>query len=107
MLPQSIAADHRSSENRVLSLADEVIHLASGFQVAGFAHVIGSMWSSVDRICVTMAKGFYQDLMVGGWSETGNRDVALALHQSIMNVRSHGRNRAMPLLWAQYVHVGA
>jgi CHAT domain-containing protein len=96
-----------TAENKVVGLADEVIHLASGFQVAGFPHVIGPMWSSDDKICVAVATGFYQELLVGGWNETSNRDVSLALHRSIRYVRSYGRNRAKPLLWAQYVHVGA
>ena len=96
-----------TAENKVVQLADEIIHLASGFQVAGFAHVIGSMWSSSDKICVDIAKEFYKQLIVRPWNETSNRDVALALHKSILNVRSLRRNRARPLLWAQYVHLGA
>jgi CHAT domain-containing protein len=32
-----------TAENRVELLADEVIHVVSGFQVAGFAHVIGCL----------------------------------------------------------------
>jgi hypothetical protein len=36
-------------------LADEVLHLVSGFQVAGFGHVIGSLWSADDATCVRMA----------------------------------------------------
>jgi CHAT domain-containing protein len=96
-----------TAQNKVRRLADEVIHLASGFQVAGFAHMIGSMWPSVDDICAAMAKGFYGELMVRGWNKISNRDVALALHQSIISIRSCGRNRGMPLSWAQYVHVGA
>jgi CHAT domain-containing protein len=96
-----------TAENKVMRLADEVIHLASGFQVAGIAHVIGSMWSSSDKICVDIAEEFYKQLTIRPWNETSNRDVALALHKSILNVRSLRRNRARPLLWAQYIHLGA
>jgi CHAT domain-containing protein len=35
-----------TAENRAANLAAEVIHLASGFQVAGFGHVIEFMWPS-------------------------------------------------------------
>ena len=31
-------------ENKVAQLANEVIHVGSGFQVAGFRHVIGCLW---------------------------------------------------------------
>jgi CHAT domain-containing protein len=30
-----------TAENKAARLRDEVIHIVSGFQVAGFAHVIG------------------------------------------------------------------
>jgi CHAT domain-containing protein len=35
-----------TAENKIDQLADEVIHLASAFQVAGFRHVAGAMWVS-------------------------------------------------------------
>lgn len=65
-----------TAENRVTRPADEVIYLASGFQVAGFAHVIGSMWSSSDEICVEIAKEFYRQLTIRPGNESGNKDVA-------------------------------
>jgi CHAT domain-containing protein len=46
-----------TAENRASRLQDEVVHLASGFQVAGFSHVIASMRSSNDKVCVEMANG--------------------------------------------------
>lgn len=88
-------------------LADEVIHLASGFQVAGFPHVIGSLWFSADKICVTVAEEFYRRITTSNWSNVVDRDVASALHESVLRIRSQGRNSKAPLLWAQYVHFGA
>jgi CHAT domain-containing protein len=41
-----------TAENRAQTLLDEVIHLASGFQMAGFPHVVASMWSTEDDLCV-------------------------------------------------------
>ncbi len=37
-----------TAENKAAWLSDEVIHLVSGFQVAGFPHVIGCLWPAGD-----------------------------------------------------------
>ena len=94
-----------TAENRAVGLADEVIHLASGFQVAGFSHVVASMWSSDDEICVEMAKGFYQRLKSAYDGQRTDRDVAAAVHDSILEIRSKWRKQ--PLSWAPYIHLGA
>ena len=54
-----------TAENASTTLSDEVIHVVSGFQVAGFPHVVGCLWPSVDRICVDVASKFYQALQGG------------------------------------------
>jgi hypothetical protein len=51
-----------TAENDVPDLSDEVLHLASAFQVAGFGHVIASMWTSKDAICVQVSSVFYRHL---------------------------------------------
>jgi hypothetical protein len=89
-------------ENRAQELADEVIHLASGFQVAGFAHVIGSMWPSCDDVCVKVAKTFYQRMGICGL--TSAKTVASALRELVNEVRSQSPKQ--PLLWVQYTHRG-
>jgi len=35
-----------------------VIHVVSGFQVAGSAHVIGCLWPSLDTVCVEVVRQF-------------------------------------------------
>lgn len=94
-----------TAENLSATLLDEVIHLASGFQVAGFCHVIGSMWPSNDSICIEVAKGFYEGLKTSENSWDSSRAVALALHNSINAVRPKARN--LPLRWAPFIHLGA
>ncbi|KXG51529.1 Tetratricopeptide-like helical [Penicillium griseofulvum] len=94
-----------TAENQTSALADEALHLASGFQVAGFAHTVGSMWSSNDEICVQVAAIFYRELIAEGGLVEGNRAVATALHTAVMTVREENLGR--PYLWAQYVHFGA
>ncbi len=69
------------------NLADECLHLASAFQVAGFAHVIGSLWLADDDICVRLAEYFYRSLTKLG-SKHSNRAVAEALRSAVLDIRS-------------------
>jgi tetratricopeptide (TPR) repeat protein len=105
-------------QNQATRLSDEVFHVVSGFQVAGFRHVIGSLWPSDDTVSVEVAKSFYaglfQDRTVKGGSNAGNegrgdgdRAVALALHKAVVKIRESEEYRNKPLSWAQYVHFGA
>ncbi len=84
-------------------LADECLHLAGGFQVAGFAHVIGSLWPANDGICVSLATSFYRCLTKDG-TKRSNRAVAEALGNAILEIRSEFPD---PELWAPFIHSGA
>ncbi|MET9734843.1 CHAT domain-containing protein [Streptomyces sp. NPDC006458] len=97
---------------RSADLVDEAIHLSSAFQLAGFRHVIGTLWSISDRLAVTVADAFYGHLRTGhGTLDTGR--AALALHHAMRAVRDghdlpDGRDRTrVPSLWAAYLHSGA
>ena len=94
-----------TAEVKVASkLADEALHLASIFQISGFPHAIGSLWSASDPICVQVADEFYRSLFGaehGGLSDDG---VAKALHSAIQKVRFRSRD---PEVWAPFVHFGA
>ena len=94
-----------TAENKAAQLADEVIHVVSGFQVAGFPHVVGCLWPSVDRVCVDVARGFYASLLQQGVLNLESRKIAAALRRSVMAVRE--REWKAPLNWAQFVHYGA
>ncbi|OKP10037.1 hypothetical protein PENSUB_4502 [Penicillium subrubescens] len=94
-----------TAETWAIRLLDEVIHLASGFQIAGFSHVIASMWPTDDDACAEMATGFYGQLKDKIERGIENRDVAVAAHQSVMEMRSKWLR--YPLLWAPYIHLGA
>ncbi|KAK2684823.1 hypothetical protein QWA68_016317 [Fusarium oxysporum] len=41
---------------------DETIHLTSAFQLAGFRHVVGTLWEVDDKLCVRMARLMYEYL---------------------------------------------
>jgi tetratricopeptide (TPR) repeat protein len=94
-----------TASNQADDLADEVIHIASGFQVAGFSHVIGSMWLSVDNICAEMAAQFYGALFGKLGADAGHEVVAAALREASIAVRN--KQRHDPLVWAPFVHFGA
>jgi tetratricopeptide (TPR) repeat protein len=94
-----------TAENKAARLSDEVIHVVSGFQVAGFPHVVGCLWQSSDWVCVEVASAFYKSLLQRRRSGIEKPDVALALHEAVMGVREAEWD--MPLTWAQFVHFGA
>jgi tetratricopeptide (TPR) repeat protein len=94
-----------TAENKSEELADEVIHIASGFQVAGFPHVVACLWPSKDTVCVEVARRFYETLATFYSTMSDNRYAAAALHDSIGDIRSNLPRQ--PLAWAQYVHLGA
>ncbi|KAK4113092.1 hypothetical protein N656DRAFT_836594 [Canariomyces notabilis] len=93
-----------TAENRAKRLSDEVIHVVSGFLVAGFPHVVGCLWPSNDGVCVEMAGGFYSSLFEQGGSRWQDGQMAAALREAVMGVRVG--DMAMPLNWAQFVHYG-
>ncbi|KAH7140518.1 CHAT domain-containing protein [Dactylonectria estremocensis] len=94
-----------TAENKAARLSDEVIHVVSGFQVAGFPHVVGCLWPAGDSECVGVAKRFYSLVLRGNQSAINNNEVALALQEAVMVVRAG--DLSMPLNWAQFVHYGA
>ncbi|KAJ5117770.1 hypothetical protein N7448_011402 [Penicillium atrosanguineum] len=96
-----------TAENQANRLIDEVLHVVSGFQVAGFRHVIGTLWPSDDRVCVEVARSFYAELCRNGALEYTERAVAMALHKAVLVVSTSDDHRKRPLHWAQYVHYGA
>ncbi|KAK4207056.1 CHAT domain-containing protein [Rhypophila decipiens] len=93
-----------AAENKAPQLTDEVIHVVSGFQVAGFPHVVGCLWPSNGRVCVEVASGFYTTLLGKRGMRWHNDDVAAALLKTVNMARENERN--MPLNWAQFVHYG-
>lgn len=52
-----------TAANEKLTLADEAIHLVSACRLAGFRHVVGTLWSVSDPFCPKLARLFYQTLL--------------------------------------------
>jgi CHAT domain-containing protein len=98
-----------TAQVKTLKLADGGLHPASAFQVAGFAHVVGSLWPVADDVCVQVAKLFYENLSKGDFAknhpvQSSNLAVAAALRGAVLEVRSE--RTSDPLGWAAFIHLG-
>ncbi len=82
-------------------LADEAIHLASAFQLAGYRHVIATLWPIGDQQAVDITADIYTTL-----TATGEDDVAGAVHAAVRRTRRL-RGWDTPSAWASHIHAGA
>ncbi|MFI8521705.1 CHAT domain-containing protein [Streptomyces sp. NPDC085481] len=80
------------------ALSDEVVHISSAFQLAGYAHVIGTLWPIVDDVAARVAAEVYAGLSDGA-------DPARLLHAATLAVRDEYAGNS-PLLWASHLHIG-
>nr|WP_051738438.1 CHAT domain-containing protein [Kitasatospora sp. SID7827] len=94
-----LSACHTALGNR--RLADEAVHLAAAFQLAGYQHVVGTLWALDDGPAPHVARDFYRSLETAGSAA----DSARALHDAVQRLRREPDHRA-PLHWASYVHLG-
>lgn len=81
-------------------LADEVISVASAFQLCGYRQVIGSLWTVEDRMGPLLTREVYR--LLGAADTPG---AAYALHRAVGVLREHPRYRE-PLFWASVIHSG-
>jgi CHAT domain-containing protein len=98
-------------------MADEAVNLAAGFLLAGFSHVVATLWDMHSDVCVEVAESFYAELVKGDGEtllgeEKGDAGKAArncmirsALHAAVLKVRE--RRLKQPLAWAGFVHLGA
>ncbi|KAL4864731.1 CHAT domain-containing protein [Aspergillus spectabilis] len=96
---------------------DESIHLISAFQLAGFRHVIGTLWEVYDKICVDMAKITYEEMAGGNMTDEakdktkiesvdGNSRLPRDIVPCDSNIDGDDVNGTRELLWVPYVHYG-
>lgn len=83
-------------------LPDEGLHLAGALQLAGYRHVVGTLWEVDDREARRIAEQVYAEL--GAPHPDADR-AARAVHTAVRTERE--RYPATPSLWAAHVHVGA
>jgi tetratricopeptide (TPR) repeat protein len=82
-------------------LADEAIHLASAFQLAGYRHVIATLWPVGDQPAVDLAADIYAAL-----TTAGEGDVAGTVHAAVRRMRQQ-RGWNTPSVWASHIYAGA
>ncbi|KAL4864994.1 hypothetical protein BDV12DRAFT_211281 [Aspergillus spectabilis] len=101
---------------------DESIHLITAFQLAGFRHVIGTLWNVNDEICVDMASITYKGMADGQmcdeavyhWlhasPESGRQSKPArdTLPRDIIptDTETGGGEGSTQALWVPYVHIG-
>lgn len=89
-----------STANPGIKQADESLHLASAFQLAGFRHVIATLWPIADDLAAIAARTIYQRL-----DGTPSADhAAVAVRQATLDLRAEYPDR--PDLWASLIHNG-
>lgn len=94
-----------TADNSSRRLADETIHIASGFQLAGFNHVLATMWASDSKVCKEVSTDFYRSLFDGSGSGEGHQKVRIAFHEAVK--KAQRKYWSMPLKWAPFIHMGA
>ncbi|KAF8121599.1 CHAT domain-containing protein, partial [Boletus edulis] len=85
------------------ALSDEAIHIAAGMLFAGYAGVVGTMWSISDKLAPIVASDVYEQLPQNG-RKPDYREAAQALHDAIGRLRESGE---VPFNeWIPFIHVG-
>ncbi|MER6047145.1 CHAT domain-containing protein [Streptomyces sp. NPDC001793] len=87
-----------------ITLPDEAVQLASSFQLAGYPHVIGTLWTVSDKLATRLTGEFYTAL-ADDLAHHRPFDPALALHRPLRSLRD--RYARAPHLWAAHIHTGA
>ena len=83
------------------TLPDESLHIASAFHIAGYPHVVATVWPAADSTAEEVARTFYERLASTDWCE----QPAVALHAAVLAARA--RHPGRPLMWVPYLHSGA
>ncbi|KAF5551222.1 30S ribosomal S17P protein [Fusarium mexicanum] len=63
---------------------DESIHLISACQLAGFQHVVGTLWEVSDKSCVEISQTVYESIRDEGFSDSS---VCWGLHRAMRRLR--------------------
>ena len=86
------------------ALTNEAIHLTGAFHLAGYRHVVGTMWPILDRASADITSGFYRYLTSDGTTRPDLSLTSRSLHQAIREFRD--AHSGTPTLWAAHTHTG-
>jgi tetratricopeptide (TPR) repeat protein len=89
--------------NTANRLADEGIHLVSAFQLAGFRHVVGTLWEVSDKHCVDVARVLYETLRDEGMTDVA---VCRGLHRALRELRAGHIDTGQDTRKAFHLNVG-
>jgi len=85
-------------------LTDESLHITGAFHLAGYRHVIGTLWPIDDDAAVQIAPDFYQYLTADDTGSPRPDVAAFALHHATARLRR--QHPDAPELWAAHTHTG-
>jgi CHAT domain-containing protein len=97
-----LSACHAASG--VKDLPGEAMHLAAGFQFAGFPSVIATMWSIRDGDAPKVVHHTYRYLCRNGMQGLDPSEAATALNRAILHLRDDPNVTVD--MWAPFVHFG-
>ena len=89
--------------NEAERLRDEGIHLVSALQLAGFRHVIGTLWEVTDDHSVGVARVVYETIRDEGLTD---KAICRGLHRAIRALR-HGQIKEGPVVIESSIIAGA
>jgi len=87
-----------------LALTNEAVHITGAFHLAGYRHVVGTLWPIPDRIAAEIAREFYRRLTSEGTAAPDLSRASRALHEVIRTLRNSYPDT--PSLWAAHTHTG-
>ena len=87
-----------------VQLSDEAITLATAFQLAGYRHVISTLWAISDTHASQVAREVYQQVKNPATGHINTDGTAAALDTTLLALKN--ARRTDPWLWASYIHIG-
>jgi hypothetical protein len=86
------------------TLADEAIHLAAAFQLAGYTQSVGTLWEIGDAFAAMAAVEFHR-ILAPAMADPAPLPAALALHAIVREFRDSYPSQ--PWAWTALIHAGA
>lgn len=83
------------------ALIHEAVHIATAFQLAGYRHVVATLWPVADNAAGRIADDFYTGLAPSLTID----DTARTLHRAMCGLRADTPQE--PSRWAAHIHLGS
>ncbi|MEU2563662.1 CHAT domain-containing protein [Streptomyces longispororuber] len=91
-----------STASAPVALSGEALHLGSAFHLAGFQHVVATLWNVQDKAAARIAHTFYEHLP--RHTALPFAAPATALHHAVRRLREEAPT--LPSRWAAHYHTG-